>query len=133
MIRDIRRRRLFLIIFASTILIFALSGYAEAEKNLPRLVDLGASGCLPCKLMKPILRELKQEYAGSLEVEVIDVWENPAAGKKYNVRLIPTQIFFDTSGKELYRHMGFMSKNDIIKTFERLGIPLKKTSKKGKK
>jgi len=116
----------------ASLVIFAVFRDVYAA-GLPRLLDLGASGCLPCRLMKPILRELKQEYEGSLEVEVIDVWENPAMGKKYNVRAVPTQIFFDASGKELYRHMGFMSKKDILKTFERLGINLKKAPEKKKR
>jgi len=112
----------------AALLIFSVFKDVYAS-GLPRLLDLGASGCLPCRLMKPILRELRQEYEGSLVVEVIDVWENPAMGKKYNVRAVPTQIFFDASGKELYRHMGFMTKRDILNTFERLGIKLKKSHK----
>lgn len=104
--------------------------YAQQEKALPKLIDLGAQGCLPCKLMKPILKELQTEYAGSLIVEVFDIHEKPDIGKKYNVRLIPTQIFYDKNGKELYRHVGFMSKKEIIITFERLGITLKKNTVK---
>src|ERR1035441_5070649 len=50
---------------------------------LTRLVDLGAGKCIPCKKMAPILEELKQEYAGRIEVEFIDVWKNPDAGKAY--------------------------------------------------
>ena len=53
--------------------------------SLPRLVDLGAGKCIPCKMMAPILEELKKEYAGRLEVEFIDVWVNPEAGKPYGV------------------------------------------------
>jgi len=104
--------------------------YAQQEKNLPKLIDLGSKGCLPCKLMKPILKELQVEYAGTLIIEVYDIYEKPDLGKKYNVRLIPTQIFYDREGKELYRHVGFMSKKDIINTFERFGIKLKKSPQK---
>lgn len=106
------------------------NGHAQQEKNLPKLIDLGSKNCLPCKLMKPILKELQTEYAGSLIVEVFDIHEKPDIGKKYNVRLIPTQIFYDKNGKELYRHVGFMSKKEIISTFERFGITLKKTSQR---
>ena len=60
---------------------------------LPRLVDLGAGKCIPCKKMAPILEELKKEYAGRMEVEFIDVWKNPDAGKAYGIEMIPTQIF----------------------------------------
>ncbi|UCE49085.1 MAG: hypothetical protein JSW47_02870 [Phycisphaerales bacterium] len=92
--------------------------------GLPRLVDLGAGKCIPCKMMAPILEELKEEYAGRLKVEFIDVWENPEAGAEYGIKLIPTQIFYDASGKELFRHEGFYSKEDILGKWKELGIDL---------
>ena len=97
-----------------------------SSSGLPRLVDLGADKCIPCKMMAPILEELRTEYAGVFEVTFIDVWKNPAAGKKFSIRLIPTQIFFDASGKELYRHQGFISKEDILTRWKELGVKLKK-------
>jgi thioredoxin 1 len=101
---------------------------SATAKSLPRLVDVGADKCIPCIMMAPILEELKKEYAGSLEVEFIDVWKNPNAGQKYGVRGIPTQIFYDASGKELGRHMGFISKEQILESFNKLGITIKKGS-----
>jgi thioredoxin 1 len=95
------------------------------SKSLPMLIDIGAKQCIPCKMMAPILEELKQEYAGVLNVQFIDVWENPNAGQKYRIRAIPTQIFYDASGRELYRHMGFMSKEQILNAFKEFGIDLK--------
>lgn len=95
-----------------------------AAPSLPRLVDVGADKCIPCKLMAPILKELKSEYAGRLTVEFIDAWKNPDAGKQYGVRLIPTQIFFDAEGKELFRHEGFFSKADILNKWKQLGVNL---------
>ncbi len=89
---------------------------------LPRLVDVGADKCIPCKMMAPILEELRKEYAGIFQVEFIDVWKNPADGKKFGVRIIPTQIFFDAAGKELFRHQGFFSKEDILAKWKELGI-----------
>ena len=47
--------------------------------GIPRLVDIGADKCIPCKAMAPILVELRNEYAGRMEVEFVDVWKNPAA------------------------------------------------------
>jgi len=88
---------------------------------LPKLVDVGAGKCIPCKMMAPILQELKKEYTGRLEVQFIDVWENPAAGDKYGIKLIPTQIFYDASGAERFRHEGFMSKEDILAKWKELG------------
>jgi thioredoxin 1 len=100
------------------------SGDAEATKPaaIPRLLDLGAGKCIPCKMMAPILDELKKEYAGRFEVEFIDVWQDPAAGQKYGVKMIPTQIFYDATGKELFRHEGFLAKDDILAKWTELGV-----------
>lgn len=92
-----------------------------AEQKLPRLLDLGAKKCIPCKMMAPILAELTQEYAGRMEVEFIDVWQDAAAGGKYGIRSIPTQIFYSPEGKELFRHEGFLSKQDILAKWSELG------------
>jgi thioredoxin 1 len=89
---------------------------------LPRLIDLGADKCIPCKMMAPILEELKVEYRGRFEVDVIDVWKKPEAGRQWRIRVIPTQIFIDQSGKELYRHEGFFSKEYILKKWKELGV-----------
>lgn len=94
--------------------------------GLPRLVDMGAGTCIPCKLMAPILEELKQEYKDSLEVVFIDVNEDKAAVEKYKIKVIPVQIFFDPSGKELFRHEGFFSKEDILAKWTELGFHLEK-------
>ncbi len=96
----------------------------RASTTLPRLVDLGAGKCIPCKMMAPILAELKKEYAGRLKVEFIDVWENPDEGAEYSIRMIPTQIFYDASGKELFRHEGFFGKADILTKWKELGIDI---------
>jgi thioredoxin 1 len=92
---------------------------------LPKLLDLGAGKCIPCKMMFPVLDELKKEYPGKLEVEFIDVWKNPDAGKQYKIEVIPTQIFLDATGKELFRHIGFFAKDDILAKWKELGVDLK--------
>ncbi|HRT43300.1 MAG TPA: thioredoxin family protein, partial [Phycisphaerae bacterium] len=70
----------------------------------------------------PILEELKKEYAGRVEVEYIDVWKNKAAAEPYKIRIIPTQIFYDREGKEVWRHEGFLPKADFIAKFAELGV-----------
>ena len=91
------------------------------EKKLPRLVDLGAGKCIPCRAMKPILDSLREEYKGKFDVVFIDVWENREAGPQYGIRVIPTQIFYDETGKERFRHEGFYGREDILKTWKNLG------------
>lgn len=95
---------------------------APQAKALPRLVDLGAGKCIACKMMAPILEDLKKTYVGKMDVEFIDVWENPDAGKKYGINVIPTQIFYDAAGKELFRHEGFFGKEDILAKWKEFGV-----------
>jgi thioredoxin 1 len=92
------------------------------EEKRPRLVDLGADKCIPCKKMAPILVELKRDYADTFEVEFIDVWKTPEASDEYGIRIIPTQIFYDRDGKELFRHEGFYGKEDILAKWKEFGV-----------
>ena len=97
------------------------------KKNLPKLLDLGAKKCIPCKKMAPILDKMEKEYKGVLDVEFVDVWEskNKKRAQKHKVRSIPTQIFFDKNGKELWRHIGFISEKDMLKKWKELGYDFK--------
>lgn len=89
-------------------------------KDTVTMVDLGAKTCVPCKLMAPILEELKVEYKGRAEVIFIDVWEDRSQAKRFGIMSIPTQIFYDKHGKEIYRHVGFMEKEKIQKWLDML-------------
>jgi thioredoxin 1 len=86
------------------------------------MIDLGATECVPCKMMAPILEELKKEYDGKADIIFIDVWKDPSQAKKFGIRAIPTQIFFDAEGREFYRHTGFMDKKRIVDILSRLGV-----------
>jgi thioredoxin 1 len=108
---------------------FAVNAANKKEvKKLPRLLELGSTKCVPCKMMAPIIEEIKNEYKGQLVVQFIDVWSDEKAAKKYKVKSIPTQVFFDTKGKEFFRHVGYITKEDILKVFEQHGIKLKKAA-----
>jgi thioredoxin 1 len=95
--------------------------------GVPILLDLGATECIPCKKMAPILEELDTAYAGVLNVEFVNVWEaaNKETAKSYGIEEIPTQIFLDPEGNELWRHVGFISKADILAKWSELGYELK--------
>lgn len=86
------------------------------------MVDLGAKQCIPCKMMAPIMEALEKEYDGRAAIVFIDVWGNPNEVEKFNLRSIPTQIFYDAEGKERWRHIGFLEKAAIEAKLKELGV-----------
>jgi thiol-disulfide isomerase/thioredoxin len=93
-------------------------------EGLPVMIELGSDQCIPCKMMAPIIEELKIEYTEKLTVHFLDVRKLPSLSKIYGIKLIPTQIFYDASGKELFRHEGFYAKEDIIAKWKEFGVEL---------
>jgi len=91
-------------------------------KGMPVLADFGRGTCIPCKMMQPILDKLAVDLSGQVHVLILDTSDYPSLSRKHGVRLIPTQIFFDGSGKEQYRHEGFMSEDDIRRKLRSLGM-----------
>lgn len=85
-------------------------------------MDLGRGTCKACKMMSPILQELQEEYKGRAIIKIIDIRYDPEPARVYNIRLIPTQIFFDATGKEIYRHEGFMDKISIEQKLKEIGV-----------
>ncbi|HOL21652.1 MAG TPA: thioredoxin family protein [bacterium] len=96
------------------------------SEKLPHLIEFGSEGCVPCKMMKPIIAELDKEYKGQMVIKFIDVYENPSIAEKYGIRAIPTQIFFDADGKEIARHTGFFPKDEILAQWKSLGYEFSK-------
>ena len=94
------------------------------RKPLPRLIDFGAGTCATCKMMTAVLEELAGEYSNRLTIQIVDTGENKETTADYSIRMIPTQIFLDAEGNELFRHEGFISKEDILKKWAELGVEL---------
>ncbi|MGQ9664906.1 MAG: thioredoxin domain-containing protein [bacterium] len=92
------------------------------KSGRPVLADFGRGTCIPCKMMQPILEKLQKDYAGKAEILILDVGEYAALARKYKIMMIPTQIFFDAAGKEVYRHQGFMPEQDIVAQLKKLGV-----------
>lgn len=91
-------------------------------KDMVTMVDIGAKECIPCKMMAPIIASLEKEYEGRAAIIFIDVWKNREQGQRFGVRSIPTQIFYDKDGKEVYRHEGFLGKDSIVGRLELMGV-----------
>lgn len=93
----------------------------DSDRGAPTLLDLGADKCVPCKMMAPVLEELRETYEGELSVVFIDVWKDRGAAREHGVSVIPTQIFLDADGNELFRHQGYYSREDILAKWNELG------------
>ena len=91
--------------------------------KLPRLLDLEGLGCVTCKPMPPLLRALQQELAAQVRIDVRDF--APDYVDEYGLEVMPTQIFYDADGKEVYRHGGLMTRDEILTQFEKLGVAVK--------
>ena len=88
----------------------------------PVLVDFGANSCVPCRQLRPILKEISQENAGKATILVIDVYKYQGLAKDYKVALLPTLVFFDSNGKEVFRQMGIMDKEKIVAKLKEIGM-----------
>jgi thioredoxin 1 len=94
----------------------------DFSKHKVTFIELGADRCIPCKAMQPIMKEIAREYAGKIQVVFYDVWKDPAPARKYGIQLIPTQVFVDQSGKEVFRHVGFFAKEEMLQMLKEKGI-----------
>ncbi len=84
----------------------------QSEK--PVLIDFFATWCGPCKMLAPILKEVKESLGERITILKIDVDKNQALSSKYQVRGVPTMILFQ-NGKQLWRQSGVLTKEEIIK------------------
>jgi thioredoxin 1 len=99
----------------------------ESSKEIPSkgmvtMVDLGAKKCVPCKMMAPIMEKVEKTYQGRAVIHFYDVWEDREPATRFSIKAIPTQIFFDRDAKEVYRHVGFMSEEDIVSQLAKMGV-----------
>jgi thioredoxin 1 len=94
----------------------------DFSKHKATFIELGADKCIPCKAMQPVMREIAQEYKGTIQVVFYDVWKTPKYAKDYGIQMIPTQVFIDKKGDEIFRHVGFFAKDEIIKMLKEKGI-----------
>jgi len=88
----------------------------------PTLAEFGWRECIPCKSMRPILEELAKAYKDKLNVVIVEIPYHEDLADKYDIMVMPVQIFFDSNGKEMVRHAGFLGKEQIIPHLNIMGI-----------
>jgi thioredoxin 1 len=102
----------------------AVATTVPAPRARPRLLELGSMRCQACLEMAKVLEALRASQGEKLQVDFIDVFEQPDAPEQYKISLIPTQILYDGSGKEIFRHTGYFSHDDILAKYRELGVRL---------
>jgi thioredoxin 1 len=87
-------------------------------------VEIGSAKCIPCKAMQPIMKAVAEEYKEQVKVVFHDVWtpKGKEDAMKYQIRIIPTQVFLDKGGKEYYRHEGYFPKDDVVRVIKMQGV-----------
>ncbi len=96
----------------------------KKEKPKVTFVELGSVDCIPCKMMQPVMKAIEEEFGDQIEVLFFDVRKDPESGQKYGIKLIPTQVFLDESGKEFFRHQGFFPQEDIKNLLVEYGLEI---------
>ncbi len=91
------------------------------KSGQPVLVDFGANNCAPCRQLRPILKELEKEYSGKAHILIIDVYKEKELARQFKVQMIPTLVFLDKSGKEVFRHLGAWDKASIARKLKEAG------------
>ena len=88
---------------------------------LPRMWDYGSEKCIPCKEMEKILTPMIDEYAGRVDIRIINVYEEKQTAAEARIQIIPTQVFYDPDGNELFRHVGAYPRDSIVAKFREFG------------
>jgi len=92
----------------------------QAQKARPALYEFGAKSCIPCIQMKQVMAELKTSHGDKVEFRMVYADEEKDLFRKYSIMLIPTQVFLDASGKEVDRHMGALTKEEVLQKLKEL-------------
>ena len=93
---------------------------AAPVKGKPAVYDFGAKYCVPCKEMQKVVAELKPQYGDQVEFRMLYTDEEMPLFEKYKIVAIPTQVFFDASGKVVDQHIGALPKEEVIKKLKEL-------------
>jgi thioredoxin 1 len=118
-----------------TVALLLGAGITPAQKNdkqaakaepapLITFVELGSVKCVPCRMMQPVMKNIETKYGSQVKVVFFDIWKDDQKkyAQDYDIRVIPTQVFLDKSGKEVFRHEGFFPESEIDALLAKHGL-----------
>ncbi|HEY9362865.1 MAG TPA: thioredoxin [Chitinophagaceae bacterium] len=94
---------------------------SHIDGDKPVVVDFFAEWCGPCKMMPPVLKQVKQEVGDKATVLKLDIDKNPAYAQKYGVMSVPTLIIFK-KGKIIWRKSGVTQAGEIVQNLQAAAI-----------
>ncbi len=96
----------------------------QQKQNKVTFLEFGSVNCIPCKMMKPVMEKVENTYPDRVKVVFHDVWtpDGRDLGSAYGVRMIPTQVFLDSEGKEFFRHEGYLPFEQADKILRSHGV-----------
>ena len=97
---------------------------SRGKKYEITFIELGSVGCIPCRMMQPVMERLEKNFAGKVRVVFYDVWtrEGEPYARQYRIRAIPTQVFLDKNGNEFYRHLGYFPYEEIVELLKKHSV-----------
>ena len=122
------------------IMVFSIPGVGQQPRVAPpghnapaplvTFVELGSVKCVPCRMMQPVMRSVESRYGSQIKVVFYDIWKDDQKkfAVEYGVRVIPTQVFLDKNGREIFRHEGFFPEAEIDQLLQRHGLRSKANS-----
>ena len=113
-------------LFLISFLLLSMLSFAQTKPKIT-FVELGSVRCIPCKQMQPIMKSIESKYGEQVKVIFYDVWKEDEKkySEQYGIKLIPTQVFLNEQGKEIFRHEGFFPEKEIDKLLKSHGLSIK--------
>lgn len=112
----------------------AATSESENKQVKPQItfIELGSVKCVPCRMMQPVMESIEEKYGKQIEVIFYDVWkqEQRHYAQEYGIRMIPTQVFLDKSGSEIYRHEGFFPEEELDAFLQSEGLEIQSNSQR---
>lgn len=96
----------------------------DSVKYKVTFIELGSVRCKPCQQMQPVMKSIEEKYPDQVNVIFHDIWTplgKPMADK-FNIQIIPTQVFLDENGVEFFRHEGYFAEGDLVKVLQTKGV-----------